>query len=249
MEILLFLGTGLVAGVASGFFGIGGGLVVVPLCMLLGEGVKSAIALSTMQMVFSSIYGSFINAKDRLFEPIEYVPLGIGGILGASCGAYLLSIVSAHAAALLFFSILVLTFFKTIASKAEGEIGAKTPPRWILFIFGFCTASYAGLVGVGGGFIIVVFLNGFFGIHIKSAVSISLFFVLFVGSSAFATYSFMGFIDYYKGGALAIGALLGVRFGIGLARKTTPIFHKRAIIFAYLLMMALTAYKIARGEI
>jgi uncharacterized membrane protein YfcA len=249
LEILIFLAAGVLAGIASGFFGIGGGIVVVPLCLAAGEGVKAAIALSTMQMTFSSIYGNFINARDRLFSPREYLPLGLGGLLGASCGAYLLHFISAHLAAILFLSVLLLTFAKSLFAKAEGESAPRRANFVVMFAIGLLTAAYAGLVGIGGGFIVVAFLNGFFGVGIKQAVSVSLFFVLFVGSSAFVTYWVLGYVDFVKGLPLAIGALLGVRFGITAARRVSAELHKRAILAVYVLMIALTIYKIASGEI
>ncbi len=56
MEILLVLAGSLV-GVLSGFFGIGGGMILIPILLLIGIDIKSAIAISIVQMVFSSFYG------------------------------------------------------------------------------------------------------------------------------------------------------------------------------------------------
>ncbi|GHV04408.1 UPF0721 transmembrane protein [Campylobacterota bacterium] len=249
MEYLLFALTGLVAGVASGFFGIGGGLIVVPLCVALGEGVKSAIALSTMQMTFSSILGSYINSKKQLFNPLDYLPLGFGGVLGAACGAYLLTIVSAHIAALFFLAMLIVGLWRMWGTKAEGKDDAKTPNGILLFAAGLLVGTYAGMVGVGGGFLLVAILTGFMGAAIKNAVAIGLYFVLFVGTSAFITYALMGYVDFTKGAFLSIGSLLGVQLGISWASKVSPKYHKKAVIGVYILMIILMIYKIAKGEI
>ncbi len=56
MEILLIL-VGASVGTLSGFFGIGGGMILIPLLLLIGVDIKSAIGISIVQMVFSSFYG------------------------------------------------------------------------------------------------------------------------------------------------------------------------------------------------
>ncbi len=62
LELILF---GLTAGFVSGFFGLGGGTVLTPILFTAGFAMKEAIAISIMQMVFSSIYGSFLNSKKQ----------------------------------------------------------------------------------------------------------------------------------------------------------------------------------------
>ena len=60
MEIILIL-TGTLVGTLSGFFGIGGGMILIPILMLTGMDIKTAIGISVIQMVFSSFYGSYLN--------------------------------------------------------------------------------------------------------------------------------------------------------------------------------------------
>jgi uncharacterized membrane protein YfcA len=249
LEYLLFLLVGAIAGVTSGFFGIGGGLIVVPLCVLLGEGVKSAIALSSMQMTFSSILGSYSHVKNKMFSPTEYAWLGLGGVSGAALGAYLLGFVSPHFAALFFLVMLIIGFLRIVTARAEGAPDAKTPPRLLTFAVGFFVGIYAGMTGVGGGFLLVAIMTGFLGAPIKNAVAISLFFVLFVGSGAFLTYAANGMIDFVKGAFLSAGSLAGVQGGIWLASKTSPRQHKWAVVATYILMIVIMTYKIAKGEI
>lgn len=59
-ELLTF---GLITGFTSGFFGIGGGSILIPMLLVAGFAMKEAVAISIMQMVFSSIYGSFFKLK------------------------------------------------------------------------------------------------------------------------------------------------------------------------------------------
>jgi uncharacterized membrane protein YfcA len=81
--LLLFLG-----GLASGFLGIGGGLIVVPiLSAIVGLPMHIAVATSMLTMTFTSISG--VSTHIMLGNVrIEYaIPLVIGILLGAQLGA------------------------------------------------------------------------------------------------------------------------------------------------------------------
>jgi uncharacterized membrane protein YfcA len=81
--LLLFLG-----GVASGFLGIGGGLIVVPiLTAIVGLPMHIAVATSMLTMIFTSLSG--VSTHIMLGNVrIEYaVPLVIGILAGAQLGA------------------------------------------------------------------------------------------------------------------------------------------------------------------
>jgi len=82
---------GLLAGILSGLFGVGGGVVMVPLQMLmLQEGIKSAVRTSLGAIVPISISAL---VKHTLNHHVLWIPgicLGLGGILGAQVGTRLL---------------------------------------------------------------------------------------------------------------------------------------------------------------
>ena len=70
---------GLFVGFLSGFLGIGGGAAAVPILVFLGFDVKYAIGVSVLQMVFSSVYGSLLNIKNKTVDLKPALVLGIGG--------------------------------------------------------------------------------------------------------------------------------------------------------------------------
>ncbi len=76
--------TGGTAGFLAGFFGVGGGVIMVPLQMLLlGQKIKVAIQTSLGVIVITSIsatIGHYYSANVLFFEGII---LGIGGLIGA----------------------------------------------------------------------------------------------------------------------------------------------------------------------
>jgi len=80
MELILL---GIIVGLLSGFFGIGGGTILVPFLLLLDYETKVAIEISVIQMVFSSIYGSYLNNKKGSLDISMVSIIGIGGFFGA----------------------------------------------------------------------------------------------------------------------------------------------------------------------
>ena len=82
--VLSRLGTGGAAGILAGLFGVGGGVIMVPLQMLLlGEPIKVAIQTSLGVIVLTAVSASMGHtlAGNVLF--IQGILLGIGGLLGA----------------------------------------------------------------------------------------------------------------------------------------------------------------------
>jgi hypothetical protein len=81
----LFTGGG--AGILAGLFGVGGGVIMVPMqILLLGEGIKSAVRTSLGVIVITAISASGGHA---LQGNVLYLPglcLGVGGLLGVQLG-------------------------------------------------------------------------------------------------------------------------------------------------------------------
>ena len=85
---------GLFVGFLSGFLGIGGGAAAVPILVFLGFDVKYAIGVSVLQMVFSSVYGSLLNIKNKNVDLKPALVLGIGGFCGASASGFIVASLS-----------------------------------------------------------------------------------------------------------------------------------------------------------
>lgn len=80
---------GLIAGLAAGFFGIGGGAVMVPaMTLLLGTDIVRAVATSLFVMGPSALIGSIQHAFQGNLRLEFAVPLALGIILGAQLGAF-----------------------------------------------------------------------------------------------------------------------------------------------------------------
>ncbi len=86
-----FAQIGAIAGVMSGIFGIGGGIVMVPLqILLLGESITTAAPTSLGAMVAIAASGLIQHTWHRHVLWIPGICLGTGGIIGVQLGSWLL---------------------------------------------------------------------------------------------------------------------------------------------------------------
>lgn len=240
---LEFLVAGLVIGFISGFFGIGGGTLLVPTLLYLGFTIKHAIGVSVMQMVFSSIFGSYLNLKNGTFQIKDGLILGIGGFVGAQGSGFLVTHLSAHILSMVFLlsvCMAILKFFKSSVQANEPEVKSRV----LLFFVGLFVGLIAISVGIGGGLFLTPILVGFLNYDIRKAVSMSLFFIVFSSLSGFISLSQFGFIDYKIGLIVGISSLIGVFFGIKTSHNIDKAKHKKLLLGLYFLILFLTVNKL-----
>lgn len=233
--IELFL-LGSCIGLLSGFFGIGGGTILVPALMFLGHQIKDAIGISVVQMVFSSIYGSYLNRKNKTLDVKMGLIIGSGGFLGAFLSGFIVKSIDDKALEVIFlsFAIFALTrlFFKTKEHKTQ-----KAVSNLILFSIGVFLGIVGMLIGVGGSILLVPILVGFLHVELKRAISSGLFFVVFSSVSGFISHSLNRGIDIQSGVIIGSASLFGVYFGIMLKERVDSKFQKKLLTAFYLLIV------------
>lgn len=107
-QIFLFrLLTGGSAGILAGLFGVGGGVIMVPLqILLLGERIKTAIQTSLGVIVITSISACFGHFLRGNVLWVEGILLGMGGLIGAQMSTRFLPKLSDQVVSLSFRSLL-----------------------------------------------------------------------------------------------------------------------------------------------
>ncbi len=89
------MGTGSIAGIMAGLFGVGGGVIMVPLqLLLLGEPIKLAIQTSLGVVVMTAISALIGHALSQNILLLPGLVLGAGGLIGAQISTRLLPKVS-----------------------------------------------------------------------------------------------------------------------------------------------------------
>ncbi|SKB67157.1 sulfite exporter TauE/SafE family protein [Malaciobacter marinus] len=241
MVELLALGT--LTGFVSGFFGVGGGMILVPLLIVSGFEMKAAIAISITQMVFSSIFGSFLNIKKNAKVLKDGLFIGIGGMLGGFFSGYIVSKFSNEFLQYLFICIVIFSIMKIFFSPAEPIKEERTQNKLILIVIGFFIGLIAMSIGVGGSVILTPILVGFMHYSLKRATALGLFFVVFSSIAGFTSLWIHEQILLTEGAIVGIASLLGVYFGIKIKTFIHSNSYKKYILLLYISVLFMMIYK------
>ena len=151
------MGIGLAAGLLSGLFGVGGGILIVPgLVLFAGMPQRRAHATSLAAILPIAISGA---AGYGLEGAIDWVAVGlltIGGIAGTFLGTSLLRRIPERALRLIFAAFLLVAA-ALLPFEASAQPGAVIQPLAAVFLVlvGALAGGLAGLLGVGGGIVMV----------------------------------------------------------------------------------------------
>lgn len=95
LQIIYYLGVGLMAGFFSGLLGIGGGVIIVPaLVLLLGFAMKTAIGTSLAIVVPTALAGAILHFREGNLHLAVIVYMSIAAVAGSRLGVYLTTITS-----------------------------------------------------------------------------------------------------------------------------------------------------------
>lgn len=244
---ILCIFIGILSGMASGIFGLGGGIIIVPALLSFGLSSHVAVAMSALQMIFASSFGSYINYKKKNLDIRDGIFVGLGGLFGASFSGELIKLLSDTSLNALFLCVNIIFFikfifsFKTEARKSQRSENFK---KFILFCAGAITGLFAISLGIGGGLLITPILAYFLGYDTKKTVCISLFFIIFASLAGSFSFFRQGYIDediLVSGVLIGLSSMLGVFLGIKLMEKMQLKSHRKALVFVYIASICMTA--------
>lgn len=238
MSLLAWLGA-LVIGVTLGLLGSGGSILTVPvLVFVVGQGEKVAIAGSLGIVGLIALAGALPPAFGGQVRWPSVVWFGLPSMVGAWLGAALSGYVSGTTQMILFAVVMLLAAALMLRRPAANQDSqtSRSRPVPLVMLDGLLVGSLAGVVGVGGGFLIVPALVLLGGMSMRSAVPTSLMVIAmqsaagFVGQLAvldsrgleidwqvFAAFSGVGVAGAFAG--MRVGARIDqtkLRFGFAL---------------------------------
>lgn len=189
---------GAVAGLFAGLFGIGGGLIIVPVLALLfsAHGFNSdlvmimSVATSLATIIFTSI--SSVTAHHHLGSLLwsKVYGLGPGIALGAAIGAVVADTIAADGLRV-FFIVYLIVVAVQLALQVKPRPGRLKPSKIldnsVAVLIGFLSA----LLGIGGGTLIVPFLV-YFQTPMRNAVAVSSACGLPIAAAGTLSYALVG---------------------------------------------------------
>jgi uncharacterized membrane protein YfcA len=232
---------GFIAGVLSGLFGVGGGVVTTPAVnVLLGGSAIQAVATPLPVVFPTSLVGAYTYAKagEASFRAAKWA---VGpGIAGAVLGAFLTEVVNAHLLLIVTSVLIAWTAVEVVRGRkprTPWEKGAT--PGWKYAVIGLAAGFVSGLLGVGGGIIMVPAFTVLIGMPLRRALGTSLVIISALVVPGTIVHWMLGHIDWAIFLALTIGVVPGARLGARLA-LTTSERSLRVAVGVFLLVVAIT---------
>lgn len=257
-SIIVLIVVGMLVGVLSGMFGIGGGTVIVPALVWLGLSQRNAAATSTLAIVPTSISGVISYATGGHVDWLAAALLFCGMFIGGQIGSWLLSRLPELVLRWIFVAFLVFVVINQVSfvPSRDHQIVMTVATGVCLALLGVVIGMLAGLLGIGGGALAVPALSILFGASDLIARGTSLL-AMFPNSITTSVANMKRNLVHVKA-ALIIGLVASVTAPLGtwIAGEVSP--RVGAIMFAcylcvllvrsvFVAVKATRAARVARG--
>lgn len=237
---LTCVGIGLLAGLLSGLFGVGGGTVIVPfLVMLLRFDQRLAAGTSLAAIVPTATVGVISYAVHGSVAWIAALLLAAGAVVGAQIGTWLLprlSLTVLRSAFVGFLVAVIVSLFVVIPSR-DAELVLTWLSGAALVVLGVVTGILSGLIGVGGGIIVVPALMVLFGTSDLVAKGTSLLMMIPTALSGTVGNIRRRNVDLVAAAIVGIAACTTTALGAWAAVLIDPVVAN-ALFAAYLVVIA-----------
>jgi uncharacterized membrane protein YfcA len=215
---LLSIAVGVVTGVLSGMFGIGGAVVSTPAIRLLGATALEAIGSTLPSILPSSVSGTFRYQRERLVNWRVFAFTSAFGVPASVAGSALSDAVPGNGHILMIVTAILVgytgyrtAFPSTRTLEREGE--KPHDDIWKLAVIGVAAGTLSGLLGIGGGILMVPLFSAWLGLPLKQTIATSLACVGMFAIPGTLTHWYLGHINWTFALGLAIGVIPGAQIG------------------------------------
>ena len=242
-SMIIMLLIGIFGGFISGLVGIGGAIIIYPMLLLLpplvGLPTYSAYiasGLTSSQVFFSTLSGSFKAYKNKDFSRTLVLNMGSGMIIGSILGAILANLINVQFVNMVYIIIallaLILMFIKVVPSTSHIKFN-----RLLLITIGGIIGLVSGIVGAGGAFIIIPVLLVIFKLPMKTVVTNSIVIAFISSVGAFIIKLLQGYIPVNSAIPLILGSILFTPLGMKIGQKIPDYIQK--MIVSILIVIAI----------
>lgn len=257
VQLLTLLAAGCAAGFLAGFFGVGGGIILVPILLYFFQstGVSSLVAthLAFGTSLFIIIFASLSSAREHwknghvVWRAVLII--GFASVLGALGGATVASAISGRSLQRIF-GIVVLVAALRLLTEQRKPKGELTPRLGFpgLALTGLLVGVLSSLAGVGGGVFSIPIMYSILHFPLKRAVGTSSATIVITAIAGTAGYvlrgmgnsllpaSTMGYVDWLHALPVILGTVLLAKQGAKVAHKTdTALLRKIFALFLFVM--------------
>ncbi len=220
---------GFAAGLLSGQFGVGGGVITLPaIRLLLDRPELIAIGTPLPVIIPTALAGAVAYGRAGLVDRRIGVTVGLTGGLASVAGASLATALGGRVAlavvSVLIAWIAIDTARSALRDDDPADAGSPAVPhrgRGAAALLGLAAGLYSGFLGLGGGFVVVPALIKWFGFTAKRAVGTSLVAVAILAIPGSISHYVLGNVDLALAGALAAGVIPGALIGARITMRSS----------------------------
>lgn len=242
IDLALNLSLGVLLGSLGGLFGIGGGLIAIPvLGVLFGLDQQLAQGTALVMVVPNVLLALWRYHQRNRIDLHHALTLAVSSFACALLGARWAVTLDAERMRLGFVGFLVALALYNLArvcwrpTPGAGEL--RHPWPWLAAL-GSGAGLLGGLLGVGGAVLATPVLTGVFGTSQLMAQGLALALAAPSTAVTLATYAWHGHVAWALAAPLAMGGLLSIGWGVRVAHAL-PERLLRALFATFLLLCAL----------
>ena len=232
---------GLVAGMLSGAFGVGGGVVTTPaIRLLLGYPALIAVGTPLPVIIPTAIAGAWSYRRSGLLDARSAILIALAGFPFTLLGAWFSDRVGGRVVLIATAVLIGYMAFDMLRSRPAEENAESRPAvggTLALVTLGAITGLYSGFLGLGGGFVIVPALTRYFRMPVKRAIGTSLMAVALLAVPGTFAHWRLGHIDV----ELALALMIGVVPGALIGARWTRVSDEGVVRFAFAGLLVLVA--------
>jgi uncharacterized membrane protein YfcA len=262
LQILFLLAGAVLAGFLAGFFGVGGGIVLVPILLAYFQaaGVSSLVAThltfgtSLLVIIFTSLSSAYEYTKNKHVIWRAVLLIGLASVCGAWLGASIAAGLEGKSLQRIFAVVVVMAAVRLLSEqrkpKADPEPNTGVPA---LLATGVVTGAVSSLAGVGGGIFSIPMMYSLLHFPLKKALGTSSATIVITAVAAVAGYIIrgwgnpllpshtVGYVSYLAAIPLVVGSIPLARVGASLAHRTRSA-RLRTIFAVFLLVIAVRMF-------
>ena len=247
MDWLWFLLLGLGTGGFGVITGTGGGVIMVPVLLLVFNMEPTAVSGTSLALVaVTSFSGSLAYLRKRLVDKRSGLMFAAAALPGSVVAPFAVKLVAGDVFrglfGLLLLSLAAYTLVKTLRSgsgNSEASHSVKSGVRArhittgsgenfdyefnesLAAAFNFVVGFLSAFFGTGGGFLRTPVLISVFGFPVRIAVATSIFSLAMSATAGAGVHALLGHVDWYPTFIFAgLGLLVGSQVGVLLAART-----------------------------
>jgi hypothetical protein len=244
----MYLAFGAALGTVGGLFGIGGGLIAIPvLGVLFGMDQQIAQGTALVMVVPNVMLALWRYHQRNRIELRHALPLALMGFCFAWLGSIWAVGVDARVMRMGFVAFLIALSVYNLARMfmASAPVSAQMRYSWPwLGVLGAASGTMGGLFGVGGAVVATPVLTSLFGTSQVVAQGLSLALALPSTGVTLVTYAVHHQVNWTVGLPLAVGGLLSISWGVKVAHAM-PERLLRGLFCGFLVLCAvMLAFKV-----